>query len=72
VKLKDVVLPLSWWKIYKAWFPNIFFVVQQVVGIRKSHIETKKKFNVVGVLMSLQLYWLGVDNLDKFMMIMNN
>jgi len=47
-------------------------VVQQVVGTHKSHIETKKKFNVVGVLTSLRCYWLGVDNLDKLVMIMDN
>jgi hypothetical protein len=28
MKPEDVVLPLNWWKIHEAWFPNIFFVAR--------------------------------------------
>jgi hypothetical protein len=28
VKPKDFMLPLTWWKIHEAQFPNVFFVVR--------------------------------------------
>ncbi len=36
VKLKDYVSPLTWWKSHEAWFPNVSFVVQQILGIPRS------------------------------------
>jgi hypothetical protein len=33
VKQKDDVLPLTWWKSHETWFPNVFFVVWQILGI---------------------------------------
>ncbi len=31
-KLEDSMMPLTWWKIHEAWFFNVFFVVQQILG----------------------------------------
>jgi hypothetical protein len=54
VKPKGFVLPLIWWKSRESQFPNISFVIQQILWIHGSQIETKKIFNMVGMLTSLQ------------------
>jgi len=36
VKPKDFVLPLTWWKSHETWFPNVFLVVQKIMGIPRS------------------------------------
>jgi hypothetical protein len=33
VKLEDCGLPLTWWKLHEARFPNVSFVAQQIFGI---------------------------------------
>jgi hypothetical protein len=53
VKLEDSMLPLIWWKIYEARFLNVSFVVQQIFGILGSHIETKRIFSIIGILINL-------------------
>jgi hypothetical protein len=53
-------------------FPTFPFVVQQILGILGSQIKPKRIFSVVGVLTSLRCCRLGIDNLDKLVMIMKN
>jgi hypothetical protein len=36
VKLEDSMMPLTWWKIHETRFSNVFFVVQQILGIHGS------------------------------------
>jgi hypothetical protein len=38
VKLKDSILPLTWWKIHETQFSNVSIVVQQILGILGSQI----------------------------------
>ncbi len=38
VKLKDSILPLTWWKIHDTQFSNVSIVVQQILGILGSQI----------------------------------
>jgi hypothetical protein len=64
VKLKDYALPLTWWKSHETRFPNVSFVAPKK--------PNRPTFNIVRVLTSLQCCRLGVDNLDKFIMIMKN
>ncbi len=33
VKLKGIILPLTWWKTHEVRFPNLSFVAQHVFGI---------------------------------------
>jgi hypothetical protein len=44
----------AWWKTHEGQFPNVSFLAKQVFGILKSQIETKKMFNLVGVLITLK------------------
>jgi hypothetical protein len=44
VKPEDFLLPLAWWKSHEAEFPNVSFVVQKILRIPRSHIETKNFF----------------------------
>jgi hypothetical protein len=41
--------PLAWWKLYKVQFPNIGFVIQQILGIIGSPIELERTFNIVSI-----------------------
>jgi hypothetical protein len=36
VKPEDFMMPQTWWKIHEAWFSNVSFVVQQILGIHGS------------------------------------
>jgi hypothetical protein len=72
VKPKDYMLPLTWWKIHETWFPNVFFVVQQFLGVLGSQIEIDRIFNIIGVLTNFWCCKLGIDNLDKLVMIVKN
>ncbi len=71
VKLDQACLwPLTWWKSHEVRFSNVSFIAWQILGILGSHIEIKRIFSLVGVLTSLQHYKLGVDNLNKLVMVM--
>jgi hypothetical protein len=72
VKLEHYLLLLTWWKSHELQFPNISFVARKILKILGSQIETKRIFNIVGVLTSLCHCRLGVENLDKFVIIMKN
>jgi hypothetical protein len=43
--------PLTLWQTHEGQFPNIAFLAKQILGILGFHIETKRVFNLVGVLM---------------------
>jgi hypothetical protein len=51
---------------------HFFLCFNKLLGLVSPILKLKKKSNVVGMLTSLWYYWLGVDNLDKFTMIINN
>jgi hypothetical protein len=46
--------PLTWWAKCKKQFPNLSFFVHVMKGILDSQIETKRIFNMVGVITSLE------------------
>jgi hypothetical protein len=70
VKLEDCALPLTWWKLHETRFLNVSFVARQILEVFGSHIEIEHIFNITRVLTSLRCCRLGIDNLDKFVMIM--
>ncbi len=72
VKLEIYLLPLTRWNSHEIWFPNISFVAWQFFWIPKSQIEIEQIFNIVGMLTSLWHCKLGVENLNKLVMIMKN
>jgi hypothetical protein len=72
MKLEDCLLPLTWWKSHQVQFLNVSFVAQQILGILGSQIKTKRIFNIAKVLTSLQCCRLGVNNLNKLVMVMKN
>jgi hypothetical protein len=72
VSLATCVDPLIWWRIHETQFPNVSFLVKQILGIPRSHIETKHVFNLVGVLIALRCYRLQVDNLDQIITVVKN
>jgi hypothetical protein len=63
---------LIWWAKHNVQFCHVSFFACQVLGIVGSHIEINNFFNVVGVISNLKWYWLGIDNLDKFILIIKN
>jgi hypothetical protein len=72
VKPKHYLLPLTWWKFDELQFPNISFIARQIFEILGFEIEMERIFSIVGVLTSLCRCRLGVDNLDKLVIIMKN
>ncbi len=72
LKHEDCALPLTWWQLHETRFPNVPFVARQTLRILESHIETEQIFIIARVLTILRCCRLKVDNLDKFIMIMNN
>jgi hypothetical protein len=45
---------LTWWWIHETQFPNVSFFAKYLLGILGSQIETKRVFNLVGVLTPLR------------------
>jgi hypothetical protein len=43
--------PLTLWRTHEGQFPNVAFLAKQILGILSFWIETKRVFNLVGVLM---------------------
>jgi hypothetical protein len=50
----------------------VAFLSNQNFGIPRSHIETKKVFNLVGIWTILQQFHLQVENLDRIITIVRN
>ncbi len=65
-------LPLTWWKAHEAWFLNVALIAHQVFGILGSQIELEHIFIIVGVLTLLQRCKSEVENINKFIIILNN
>jgi len=45
---------LAWWRINEGRFPNIGFLVKQILGISSSQIETECVFSLVGLLIAFK------------------
>jgi hypothetical protein len=61
-----------WWSVNESKFPNVDFLAWQSLGILSSHIEIEQTFSIACVLINLQWCCLGVENLDKLVMIYKN
>lgn len=59
--------PLIWCIEHGGQFQNIGFLMCQLMGVpKRSHIQTKRIFNMVRVIIGLIWCWLGFDNLDNW------
>ncbi len=72
MKLEDCLPPLTWWKSHQVRFLNVSFVAWQILGILGSHIKTERIFNITQALTSLLCCRLGVNNLNKLVIVMKN
>jgi hypothetical protein len=72
MKLEDCLFFLTWWKSHEICFLNYFFVARKILGILGSQIETKRIFSIVGMLTNLRCCRLGVNNLNKLVMVLKN
>jgi len=68
----DPFNPFTRWAKHEQWFPNLTYVSRQVMGIVGSQIEIERIFSMVRVITSLKRCWLGIENLDKLVLIMKN
>jgi hypothetical protein len=66
VSESHVQLLLQWWKDHAKQSPRMF------LGIVSFQIKAKHIFNIVRILTKLRRCWLGVQNLDKLVMILKN
>jgi len=57
--------PLAWWWTHEVQFLNVILLAKHIFEIPRSQIETKRAFNLVGVLIILRCYHLQVENLDR-------
>ncbi len=64
--------PFIRWAKHEQWFPNLTYVSRQVMGIVGSQIEIERIFSMVRVITSLKSCLLGIENLDKLVLIMKN
>lgn len=53
-------------------FPQVFFLVCQVLGIVGFQIETQQIFNVIGIITNLRWSRLGIDNLNHLVLVIKN
>jgi len=68
----NVNSPLQWWKDHAKQFSNVTFLAHQLLGIPGSQIGTRHIFSIARILTSLQQCQLGMENLDKLVMILKN
>ncbi len=68
----DFVDFLMRWVANESRFPNMGSLAQQIIGISGSQIETERIFSIIGVFTNLRRCHLGVENLDKLIMIYKN
>ncbi len=59
-------------KIHENQFPNVSFLVKQILKIPKPHIEIECVFSLTGVLTILRCCKLQVDNLDQIIAMLKN
>jgi len=68
----DPFSPFAWWEEHEQQFPNLVYLAWQVMGIVRSQIKTKGIFNTTKVITFLKCCHLGIENLDKLVLIMKN
>jgi hypothetical protein len=61
-----------WWSINESKFPNVDFLAWRILGILNSQIKIKWNFLVVGVIISLWCCRVGLEKLDKLIIIYKN
>ncbi len=64
--------PFTWWAKHEQQFPNIKHLIRQVMDIVGSQIETERIYKMVGIIIVLKRCWLGIEILDKLVLIMKN
>jgi hypothetical protein len=64
--------PLKWMKANEVQFPNIRYLVHQILGIIGDQIKAKQIFYSVGILIGLYRCQLGALNLNKLVLISQN
>ncbi len=64
--------PLAWWHINEGQFPNVTFLIKQILSILGSQIGREGMFNFARVLTSLWHCCLQVENLDWIITIVKN
>jgi hypothetical protein len=62
----------GWWAEHEQQFPNITFLARQILGIIGLYIETERIFSMAEIIIGLKHYCLGIENLDKLILIMKN
>ncbi len=62
----------GWWAEHEQQFPNIIYLARQILGIIGSYIETERIFSMIEIITGLRHYCLGIENSDKFILIMKN
>lgn len=64
--------PFTWCAEHEQQFPNIKHLVQQVMGIVGSQFKIEFFLYMVSIITSLKCCWLGIENLDKLVLIKKN
>jgi hypothetical protein len=64
--------PLKWLKANEVQFPNVRYLVHQILGIIGNQIEAKQNLCSVGILIGLYRCQLGGLNLNKLVLISQN
>jgi len=70
--LINLFSPFTLWAEHEQQFPNLIYFARQVMGIVGCQIEIERIFNMTGVITSLKHCQLGIENLDKLVLIMKN
>ncbi len=66
---KDYENSLVWWVAHESQFSHVVFPAHQILRIVGFQIETKRIFNLVGIITNLQRSRLGIENLDRLIVI---
>jgi hypothetical protein len=72
ISLATCVDLLIGWRILETQFPNVNFLVKQILGILRSHIEIERVFNLASGLTTLKCCRLQVNNLDRIITMVKN
>lgn len=64
--------PLKWLKANEVQFPNVRYLVHQILGIIGNQIKAKQMFCSVGILIGLYRCQLGALNINKLVLISQN
>ncbi len=64
--------PLAWRLTHEGQFPNVGFLVKQILGIMGSPIEIELVFNLARVLIALRCCRLQLENVDRIITVVKN